>query len=240
MSAIDSIAGRTFNLRSGIRDHAAVCGRHAGDGLRALVAKSYAVFGIPRSRRWSGGRTGACAGTVARADAGVQGRGAPVPGQPVRVRAGQDAAGELNILAATSGDTGSAAIYGVRGRKGIRIFVMHPHGRRLPDPGTADDHRAGRQRPQHRRRGHVRRLPADHEGAVRRPGVQATATRSARSTRSTGRACWRRSSTTSTPPSACMAATGAAARAGSRCPPATSATSSPAGTPCRWGCRSAG
>jgi len=36
--------------------------------------------------------------------------------------------GGLNILGATSGDTGSAAIYGVRGREGISIFVMHPHG----------------------------------------------------------------------------------------------------------------
>ncbi len=36
--------------------------------------------------------------------------------------------GAMNILAATSGDTGSAAIYGVRGRRGIRIFVMHPAG----------------------------------------------------------------------------------------------------------------
>ena len=35
----------------------------------------------------------------------------------------------LNILAATSGDTGSAAIQGVRGKEQIRIFVMHPHGR---------------------------------------------------------------------------------------------------------------
>ncbi len=40
--------------------------------------------------------------------------------------------GRLNILAATSGDTGSAAIYGVRGRKGIDIFVMHPQGRVSP------------------------------------------------------------------------------------------------------------
>ena len=40
--------------------------------------------------------------------------------------------GEMNIVAATSGDTGSAAINGVRGRKGIRIFVMHPHGRVSP------------------------------------------------------------------------------------------------------------
>jgi threonine synthase len=35
----------------------------------------------------------------------------------------------LNVLGATSGDTGSAAIHGVRGREGIDIFVMHPHGR---------------------------------------------------------------------------------------------------------------
>jgi threonine synthase len=37
--------------------------------------------------------------------------------------------GSLNILGATSGDTGSAAIHGVRGRDRINIFVMHPHGR---------------------------------------------------------------------------------------------------------------
>ncbi len=36
---------------------------------------------------------------------------------------------KLNILAATSGDTGSAAISGVRGRERIDIYVMHPHGR---------------------------------------------------------------------------------------------------------------
>ena len=35
----------------------------------------------------------------------------------------------LNIVAATSGDTGSAAIHGVRGKPGIQIFVMHPKGR---------------------------------------------------------------------------------------------------------------
>ncbi|NLB56009.1 MAG: threonine synthase [Lentisphaerae bacterium] len=38
----------------------------------------------------------------------------------------------LNIVAATSGDTGSAAIYGVRGKQGIRIFVMFPEGRISP------------------------------------------------------------------------------------------------------------
>jgi threonine synthase len=35
----------------------------------------------------------------------------------------------LNILAATSGDTGSAAIAGVRGLEEIDIFVMYPNGR---------------------------------------------------------------------------------------------------------------
>lgn len=39
---------------------------------------------------------------------------------------------EMNILAATSGDTGSAAICGLRGREHLRIFVMHPHGRVSP------------------------------------------------------------------------------------------------------------
>jgi threonine synthase len=40
--------------------------------------------------------------------------------------------GKMNILAATSGDTGSAAICGARGRRGIHIFVMHPNGRVSP------------------------------------------------------------------------------------------------------------
>jgi threonine synthase len=39
---------------------------------------------------------------------------------------------ELNILGSTSGDTGSAAIHGVKGKHGIRIFMMHPEGRTSP------------------------------------------------------------------------------------------------------------
>ena len=35
----------------------------------------------------------------------------------------------LNIIGATSGDTGSAAIHGVRGKKGISIFILHPYGK---------------------------------------------------------------------------------------------------------------
>ena len=40
--------------------------------------------------------------------------------------------GFLTILGATSGDTGSAAIHGVRGRAGIDIFILHPHQRVSP------------------------------------------------------------------------------------------------------------
>jgi threonine synthase len=35
----------------------------------------------------------------------------------------------LNILGATSGDTGSAAEYAMRGRRGIRVFMLSPHKR---------------------------------------------------------------------------------------------------------------
>ncbi|GAB6039478.1 threonine synthase [Endothiovibrio diazotrophicus] len=40
--------------------------------------------------------------------------------------------GKLNIIGATSGDTGSAAIYGVRGKANIDIFILHPHNRVSP------------------------------------------------------------------------------------------------------------
>jgi len=36
---------------------------------------------------------------------------------------------KLNILGATSGDTGSAAEYAMRGKRGIHVFMLSPHGR---------------------------------------------------------------------------------------------------------------
>ncbi|HSO45992.1 MAG TPA: threonine synthase, partial [Rhodoferax sp.] len=38
----------------------------------------------------------------------------------------------LNILGATSGDTGSAAEYAMRGKKGVRVFMTSPKGRMSP------------------------------------------------------------------------------------------------------------
>ncbi len=34
----------------------------------------------------------------------------------------------MNIIGATSGDIGSAVIQGIKGEKGIRIFMLHPAG----------------------------------------------------------------------------------------------------------------
>ncbi|MEY4419964.1 MAG: hypothetical protein RLZZ498_560 [Pseudomonadota bacterium] len=39
---------------------------------------------------------------------------------------------ELNIFGATSGDTGSAAEYAMRGKQGVRVFMTSPHGRMSP------------------------------------------------------------------------------------------------------------
>ena len=39
---------------------------------------------------------------------------------------------ELNILGATSGDTGSAAEYAMRGKQGVRVFMTSPAGRMSP------------------------------------------------------------------------------------------------------------
>jgi len=38
----------------------------------------------------------------------------------------------LNILGATSGDTGSAAEHAMRGKQGINVFMLSPHGRMSP------------------------------------------------------------------------------------------------------------
>jgi len=38
----------------------------------------------------------------------------------------------LNILGATSGDTGSSAEYAMRGKRGLTVFMLSPHGRMSP------------------------------------------------------------------------------------------------------------
>jgi threonine synthase len=36
---------------------------------------------------------------------------------------------EITILGATSGDTGSAAIHGLRGKKNVNCFILYPKGK---------------------------------------------------------------------------------------------------------------
>ncbi|WP_025270174.1 threonine synthase [Hippea sp. KM1] len=38
----------------------------------------------------------------------------------------------VNVLGATSGDTGSAAIYGLKGKENVNIFILHPHNKVSP------------------------------------------------------------------------------------------------------------
>jgi len=88
------------------------------------------------------------------------------PRQPVRVRTGKHGE-QVNILGATSGDTGPSAEYALRGKKNIRVFMLSPHGRMSPFPGRADVFAAGCEHLQHRGPRRVRRLPGhrqEHSG----------------------------------------------------------------------------
>ena len=104
---------------------------------------------------------------------------------------------ELNILGATSGDTGSAAEYAMRGKRGIRVFMLSPHGKMSAFQRAQMYSLQDAEHLQHRgstacsttRRTWSRRCPTTT------PSRRSTG--SARSTRSTGRACRRRSCITS-------------------------------------------
>ncbi|KAJ1647388.1 threonine synthase [Coemansia erecta] len=47
-------------------------------------------------------------------------------------REGQVDKYKITVVGATSGDTGSAAIYGLRGKKNVSVFILHPKGRVSP------------------------------------------------------------------------------------------------------------
>ncbi|MFO1195126.1 MAG: threonine synthase [Rhodoferax sp.] len=114
------------------------------DDLRALCERTYtpAVFGNPRIvplRRLVDRTSGAAASapavyiealsngpTLAFKDMAMQ-----LLGNLFEYELGRR--GEtLNILGATSGDTGSAAEYAMRGKRGVAVFMTSPHGRMSP------------------------------------------------------------------------------------------------------------
>ena len=173
---------------------------------------------------------------VPRPDARLQGRG-DAADRPA-VRGEPQAVGPAHHHRRRHlGDTGSAAIEAFRGRAGVEVFILFPDGRvsevqrrQMTTPTEAE-----RPRARHRRR--LRRRPGAASRTCSTTTPSATASASPGSTRSTGRGCWRRPSTTSPPPSRSARRTG---RSASPCRPATSATSSPAGWRSAWACRSTG
>ena len=93
--------------------------------------------------------------------------------------------------------------HGRRGDRGLCRARPHRHLHpvparpRLAGAAAADDDLERRERACAGDRGQFRRLPGPGEGHVQRPRASATACRCPASTRSTGRASWRRSSTIS-------------------------------------------
>jgi threonine synthase len=101
------------------------------DDLARLIARSYATFSHPEVTplREAGGRVYLelfHGPTAAFKDVALQ-----LLGNLFEYLLERDG-GRLNILGATSGDTGSAAIFGVRGKPRIDIFILHPKGRVSP------------------------------------------------------------------------------------------------------------
>ncbi|MBS7350253.1 MAG: threonine synthase, partial [Comamonas sp.] len=104
------------------------------DDLRALCAKTYTqeVFGTPQItpvRLLEGGlhiQALSNGPTLAFKDMAMQLLGNLFEYE--LNRRGE----QLNILGATSGDTGSAAEYAMRGKRGVRVFMTSPHGRMSP------------------------------------------------------------------------------------------------------------
>ena len=110
------------------------------DDLQALCQKTYtaAVFGTPEIVPLKPLNTKAAPGaqvslealsngpTLAFKDMAMQLLGNLFEYELARRNA------ELNIFGATSGDTGSAAEYAMRGKKGVRVFMTSPQGRMSP------------------------------------------------------------------------------------------------------------
>jgi len=135
---------------------------------------------------------------------------------------------ELNILGATSGDTGSAAEYAMRGKKGIRVFMLSPH-RKMSSFQTAQMFSLQDENIFNIAVEGVFDDCQDIVKAVSNDLSYMPRKRSARSTRSTGQGWSPRSSTTSA--ATCWPPPRTIRKCRSRCPRVISATSAPAISP---------
>jgi threonine synthase len=140
----------------------------------------------------------------------------------------------VTIVGATSGDTGSAAIDACRDRDAIDIFIMHPAGR-VSEVQRRQMTTVDAERPQHRGRGHLRRLPGPREGAVQRHRARDRRRLSAVNSINWARVMAQIVTTSWVSPGS---ATAAPARSASASRRATSATCSPATARSAWAPRS--
>jgi threonine synthase len=102
------------------------------DTLRGIVAASYTKFGEAEiATAPAPGEKPVRARALPRPDARVQGFRPAAARQPLRAPV-QGAGEEINMLGATSGDTGAAAIHGLLGKPGTAIFILYPDGRVSP------------------------------------------------------------------------------------------------------------
>ncbi len=111
--------------------HCFIGGAVPSDDLKSLVKRSYSTFSVPEVVPVKAvGNVHICelfhGPTLAFKDIALQFLGNMFEYLLARTK------GKLNIIGATSGDTGSAAIHGVRGKAGIDIFIMFPEGRVSP------------------------------------------------------------------------------------------------------------
>ena len=102
-----------------------------GDDLDAIVAEAFAAFDHPQVaplRTFGDLRVLELfhGPTLSFKDVALQALGRLLA--TILARRGE----RLNVVVATSGDTGSAAIHGLRGRDGLSIFVLYPKGRVSP------------------------------------------------------------------------------------------------------------
>ena len=227
--------------RARVRDPVALHRRHsAAPTCAAIVDATYTreIFGSDEITPLADARAGpAPAARVERADARVQGHRAAAARQPVRVRARARGPDDQHPRRDLGRHRQLGRVRDARQARRRPCSCCRRKGRMSPFQTAQMFSLAGRQHPQHRDRGHVRRLPGHREGGQRRRRVQG-ALRDRRgqldqlgARRRAGRLLLqgllrrdaRRTTSWSTSP----------------CRRATSATSSPGTSRARWGCRSA-
>ena len=195
-----------------------ICELHAPRGLPARAARRRRV----------------AARALPRPDAGLQGSGAAAGGAALRAcaeRARRAHHGARRNLRRhrLSGYLRPRVVQPGRDRRPV------PGGPRERCPAASDDDCRGSERARRGGRRHVRRLPADRQGAVRGRGLARARRAGGHELHQLGPHRSRRSRTTCG-----RRARSAAERSRSRCRPAISAMSSPAGSPGHPGCRSSG